>query len=211
MKRDNAFTGLEAAIVLIAFVVVAAIFSYVVLGAGFFATQKAQEVTYAGIQQATSNVVFDGQMYGNVSMPGSTAHTTNCAGDSRACLIGFTFSVKVPTGGQNVDMNQTTFLYSSPRTDPVIVREVGIGTYPTRPGTGQPPVYNSMSAATPWSTNGQKILKPGDFATYYVTLPIGAELFTGNEFTLEMKPRIGAAFLTTKRMGTGPQDKAPLF
>ncbi len=35
-KNDAAFTGLEAAIVLIAFVVVAAVFSYVMLGAGFF-------------------------------------------------------------------------------------------------------------------------------------------------------------------------------
>ena len=32
---EEAFTGLEAAIVLIAFIVVAAVFSYVVLGAGF--------------------------------------------------------------------------------------------------------------------------------------------------------------------------------
>lgn len=33
MNREEGFTGLEAAIVLIAFVVVAAVFSYVVLGA----------------------------------------------------------------------------------------------------------------------------------------------------------------------------------
>ncbi|NLN43327.1 MAG: flagellin, partial [Methanosarcina sp.] len=33
-KNDRAFTGLESAIVLTAFVVVAAVFSYVVLGAG---------------------------------------------------------------------------------------------------------------------------------------------------------------------------------
>ena len=33
-NKDEGFTGLEAAIVLIAFVVVAAVFSYVVLGAG---------------------------------------------------------------------------------------------------------------------------------------------------------------------------------
>jgi len=64
MTKDNAFSGLEAAIVLIAFVVVAAVFSYVMLGAGFFATQKSQEVTYSGISQATSNLVLDGQLYG---------------------------------------------------------------------------------------------------------------------------------------------------
>ncbi|MDD3977537.1 MAG: flagellin, partial [Methanomicrobium sp.] len=46
INKEEAFTGLEAAIVLIAFVVVAAVFSYVVLGAGFFTTQKSQEVIY---------------------------------------------------------------------------------------------------------------------------------------------------------------------
>ncbi len=54
--NDEGFTGLEAAIVLIAFVVVAAVFSYVVLGAGFFTTQKAQETVHTGVQQTTSAV-----------------------------------------------------------------------------------------------------------------------------------------------------------
>lgn len=47
-RNEEGFTGLEAAIVLIAFIVVAAVFSYVVLGAGFFTTQKAQETIYGG-------------------------------------------------------------------------------------------------------------------------------------------------------------------
>ena len=54
--NDEGFTGLEAAIVLIAFVVVAAVFSYVVLGAGFFTTQKAQQTVHTGVNQATSAV-----------------------------------------------------------------------------------------------------------------------------------------------------------
>lgn len=54
------FTGLEAAIVLIAFVVVAAVFSYVVLGAGFFTTQKSQEVVHTGVQQASSTLELSG-------------------------------------------------------------------------------------------------------------------------------------------------------
>jgi len=65
MKKESAFSGLEAAIFLIAFVVVAAVFSYVMLGAGFFATQKAQEVTYSGMKQATSNLIMDGMIYGS--------------------------------------------------------------------------------------------------------------------------------------------------
>ena len=64
MNTEEGFTGLEAAIVLIAFVVVAAVFSYVVLGAGFFTTQKAQEVVYTSVDQASSSVEILGQVYG---------------------------------------------------------------------------------------------------------------------------------------------------
>ena len=65
MKRnENAFTGLEAAIVLIAFVVVAAVFSYVMLGSGFFTAQKAQEVVHTGIGQASSSIEVTGDVYG---------------------------------------------------------------------------------------------------------------------------------------------------
>ena len=64
---DKGFTGLEAAIVLIAFVVVAAVFSYVVLGAGFFTTQKAQETVYKGVEQSTTNIQMIGNVYGLAS------------------------------------------------------------------------------------------------------------------------------------------------
>ena len=62
--NDEGFTGLEAAIVLIAFVVVAAVFSYVVLGAGFFTTQKTQETVYKGVEQSTANIQMIGNVYG---------------------------------------------------------------------------------------------------------------------------------------------------
>ena len=65
--NEEGFTGLEAAIVLIAFIVVAAVFSYVVLGAGFFTTQKAQETVYRGVEQSTTNVQSVGHVYGLAS------------------------------------------------------------------------------------------------------------------------------------------------
>lgn len=95
MKKEAAFSGLEAAIVLIAFVVVAAVFSYVMLGAGFFATQKSQEVTYAGIKQSTSNLVLDGQIYGTMA-------------DSK--LKNLTFYLAVPEGGQPQKLSDVQFL-----------------------------------------------------------------------------------------------------
>ena len=70
-KDEKGFTGLEAAIVLIAFVVVAAVFSYVMLGAGFFTTQKSQEVVHTGVTQASSSV----ELSGDVISRGDTANT----------------------------------------------------------------------------------------------------------------------------------------
>lgn len=96
MKKDVAFSGLEAAIVLIAFVVVAAVFSYVMLGAGFFATQKAQEVTYSGIKQSTSNLVLDGQMYGD-----NTQIST------------LDLYLAIPEGGQPQKMREVSFVMST--------------------------------------------------------------------------------------------------
>ena len=63
-KNDAAFTGLEAAIVLIAFVVVAAVFSYVMLGAGFFTSQKSKEGVHTGVDQATSSIELNGDIIG---------------------------------------------------------------------------------------------------------------------------------------------------
>jgi len=101
MRKETAFSGLEAAIVLIAFVVVAAVFSYVMLGAGFFATQKAQEVTYSGMKQATSNLVLDGMIYGSYSKP--------TAGSG---LVKLFFYVKVPEGGETQDLKYVTYLWT---------------------------------------------------------------------------------------------------
>lgn len=93
MRKDLAFSGLEAAIVLIAFVVVAAVFSYVMLGAGFFATQKSQEVTYSGIKQTTSNVVLDGNLVGFTN-PMSRVE----------------FTIAIPEGGQAQLLKDVTFV-----------------------------------------------------------------------------------------------------
>ncbi|MCK9276769.1 MAG: flagellin [Methanoculleus sp.] len=53
-RDDRAFTGLEAAIVFIAFIVVASVFAYVVLGAGMVTSQKNQEVMHAALSDAGS-------------------------------------------------------------------------------------------------------------------------------------------------------------
>jgi len=97
-KNEDAFTGLEAAIVLIAFVVVAAVFSYVVLGAGFFTTQKSQEVVHTGVSQASSNV----EVSGPVVVQGSGTMVGNIQ-----------FNLQLAAGGSPVDMNKVTYTVST--------------------------------------------------------------------------------------------------
>ena len=98
--NDSGFTGLEAAIVLIAFVVVAAVFSYVILGAGFFTTQKAQETIYKGVEQSTSNLQLVGQVYG---MKQST--------DVGITTINFTMGLS--PGAAPMDLSKMTVVYSN--------------------------------------------------------------------------------------------------
>ncbi len=55
-KSQKGITGLETAIILIAFVVVAAVFAYTVLSAGLFSTQKSQEAVYSGLERTQSTL-----------------------------------------------------------------------------------------------------------------------------------------------------------
>lgn len=97
-RRDRkGFTGLEAAIVLIAFVTVAAIFSYVMLGAGFYTAQKGKQSVDTGVKQASSSLEMDGQyIYLEANQTGSD-------GDVKQIY----FYVTLSAGGTPVDMNNT--------------------------------------------------------------------------------------------------------
>lgn len=148
MKKEAAFSGLEAAIVLIAFVVVAAVFSYVMLGAGFFATQKSQEVTYSGIKQSTSNLVLDGQLYGDSSN-----------------IDTLTFYLSIPEGGQAQNMGEVSFLYTIEGAEVETVSDTSL-TGLLQPGE-RTIVEIDLSAAT-----GQP--GPGDTFTLEIKPKVGA-------------------------------------
>ena len=50
---NRGITGLETAIILIAFIVVAAVFAFTVMTTGLFSTEKAKTTAQAGIAEAT--------------------------------------------------------------------------------------------------------------------------------------------------------------
>lgn len=61
-QYQEGITGLETAIILIAFVIVASVFSYVVLSAGLFSSQKVKEAVNAGIEATMSTVELKGNI-----------------------------------------------------------------------------------------------------------------------------------------------------
>jgi len=72
LRHEKGITGLETAIILIAFVVVAAVFAYTVLSAGLFSTQKGQEAVYSGLKEAQSTLELKGSVIAVAGAIGST-------------------------------------------------------------------------------------------------------------------------------------------
>jgi flagellin FlaB len=61
-QQQEGITGLETAIILIAFVIVASVFAYVVLSAGLFSAQKAKEAVNAGLGSTMSVIELKGDV-----------------------------------------------------------------------------------------------------------------------------------------------------
>jgi len=76
-RDEKGITGLETAIILIAFVVVASVFAYSVLSAGIFSSQKGQEAIYAGLAETRATMELKGSVYafGNTTTGKITAVT----------------------------------------------------------------------------------------------------------------------------------------
>lgn len=78
---------------------VAATFSYVMLGAGFYTTQKSQQVVHNSIQKASSSMVVDG----DVIVRG---------GNESGGVDKIYFYVSNTAGGEPVDMHKTIITYT---------------------------------------------------------------------------------------------------
>jgi flagellin FlaB len=59
-ERQQGITGLETAIILIAFVVVVSVFAFTVLSTGIFSAERSKETVYAGLSEARSSLATRG-------------------------------------------------------------------------------------------------------------------------------------------------------
>ncbi|MBS7616283.1 hypothetical protein KEJ45_03690 [Candidatus Bathyarchaeota archaeon] len=65
VKQKRAMVGLEAAIILIAFVIIAGAFSFMVINQGLFATERGKTVVQDSLRQASTPLIVDGSIYLN--------------------------------------------------------------------------------------------------------------------------------------------------
>ena len=69
-KQKRGIVGLEAAIILIAFVIIAAVFSFMVVNQGLFATERGKTVIQEGLKQASTPLAIDGTIFVKTSTDG---------------------------------------------------------------------------------------------------------------------------------------------
>jgi flagellin FlaB len=62
---EEGITGLETAIILIAFVVVATVFAFVVLSTGLFSSERGKEAVYSGLQKTRGTLELRGSVIAN--------------------------------------------------------------------------------------------------------------------------------------------------
>jgi flagellin FlaB len=63
-RGEQGVTGLETAIILIAFVVVASVFAFVVLSVGLFSSERSKETVYAGLAKTRGSMELTGSVTG---------------------------------------------------------------------------------------------------------------------------------------------------
>lgn len=71
IRQKRGIVGIEAAIIMIAFIVVAAALSYVVINMGFFTTQKTKEAMTAGLEESLASLQLDGIVTGKTNQNGN--------------------------------------------------------------------------------------------------------------------------------------------
>jgi flagellin FlaB len=91
VREERGITGLETAIVLIAFVVVAAVFAFVVLSTGLFSSERGKETVYAGLAKTR----------GSMSLTGGVIATSD-----GTQITDLTFGLTLAAGGDAVNLDQ---------------------------------------------------------------------------------------------------------
>ena len=169
-RDQRGITGLETAIVLIAFVVVSSVFAFAALSTGLFTTDKAKETIRAGLQEAR----------GTMELKGSVIATAGTTGNN-GTVDTITFQVSNAAAGEAIDLSVGNTIIKYSDSNQVVNLD----------GNGS----NIFTATGIGSDDGDSNLERGE--VFEIQIPdmvalLEPDLSTDQTFTLEVIPPTGA-------------------
>jgi flagellin FlaB len=167
-EGEEGITALETAIILIAFVVVAAVFAFTVLSAGTFSTERSKEAVYAGLSEVRSSM----EIKGGVIALASTAGTS-------ATVDSLVFTVSSAMGGEGVNL-------ATDEANQVVNVEYR--------DSVQRKTIDNWTVNWLVQSDDDAILETGELAEITVPLVLSDTLSINTTFALEIKPPSGAVF-----------------
>jgi flagellin FlaB len=175
IRNDEGITGLETAIILIAFVVVATIFAFVVLTTGVFSSERAKETVFVGLDKAR----------GSLEVRGGVIATSTGA---TLVIDTIQFTVSTTAGGASVPMdpnavnNRTVIAY---RDDLTVDNDVA---------------YTAIDVIG----DGDTLLEPGELKIITVVVATditpSPNLVPNQRFTFEIQTPVGATIDLTRQL-----------
>lgn len=174
LRDERGITGLETAIILIAFVVVATVFAFVVLTTGIFSAERGKETVFAGLQKARGTMEVRGGI------------VVQAAGTPLA-VDTIEFQVSTTAGGDPIPLdpaatsNRTVIAY---RSATVVNNDM---TYTTTEIVG----------------DGDLLVEPGELFTITLDATANTDLATlavNERFTLEVQTPVGAVLDITRSL-----------
>ena len=202
-RDDSGITGLETAIILIAFVVVAAVFAFTVMTTGLFSTEKAKTTAQAALTEASSSFITKGAVTATCNF---VAPDTACS-DASGYVDSITFTVALASGAdaQTLSAEELSFLYTDPNNTQRTAGDVptgGIITAETGAGDGI-----DIVSIIDTGPGGAGSLEAGESASITVWLadddvgpPVISRLEAGTKFRIEMMAPKGGTLIVERNI-----------
>ena len=172
-RNEQGVTALETAIILIAFVVVAAVFAFTILSTGTFLTERSKEAAYSGLQEVR----------GSMELKGSVVLET-----TGQYIV---FNVSTVAGGSSVDLSKVKMTYRDSSTNQDVAIASATCAVTTYPSTA----YQWAVMQSDGTALAQCILKSGNIGKLVMYLGAGNAVTANKTFALELKPPTGGTML----------------
>ncbi len=175
-KREEGITGLETAIILIAFVIVASVFAFVVLSTGLFSADRGKETVFAGLDKARGNL----EVRGSVTVIDVDAD--GVIDDTAPDTIIFNLGTSAAGAPVSVDPAGTT--------NTTVMNWID----------AQARIADTTYTVVKTLGDGDDLLENGELFEITVDVPAGASLVPNETFTIEVVPPSGGTALISRTM-----------